>query len=108
MMVDSLLVMREVRGLGPSLDRVDSEDHYRQETSSTIAGSSTLALKPMGGDNQSPKTNNTSGSTKWWLVTTKKFKMLIHTEHLCELRALILVKIMNSQVTISKSLFRGY
>ena len=37
--------MREVGGLGPSLDRVDSEGHYMQTTLSTIAGSSILVLK---------------------------------------------------------------
>ena len=36
-------------------------------------GATTLALKPMGGVNRS-KTESTSGSTKWQLVTAKIFK----------------------------------
>ena len=47
--------MQKVRGSGPGLPGLTPRIHDAQATKSKVSGASTLAIKPMGGVNQSAK-----------------------------------------------------
>ena len=71
--IHAYTVYTPIGGKGRCHTRHDLQDHSMQARKS--AGKiSTLDLKPMRKDTQSPKTGAISGSTKWTLVQTKKLK----------------------------------
>ena len=70
--------MREVHGSGPSLTGVDSEDPLCTSDMSAGNGASTLALKPMGRVNQSPKQRVPVAPQISDIVTVKKFLKKVH------------------------------